>query len=118
MIIESSANIVRADLARLLIMYKIEPEDRIGITCDVVEYLALRMPQRSDLDVFNLAGFVQRELDNFIAGNGCYPDKIERLASIAFAAKLGSAELYQAMSRVSDCLGKQNQNKPGTRRGC
>lgn len=116
MIIDSSANIVRADLARLLVTYKVEPEDRIGITCDVIEYLALRMRERSDVDVFNLAVFVQRDLDRFMYDHGNYPDTIASLANVAFAIKLGRAEFYQAISATPVCFGKRVRSGSGVRR--
>ena len=107
MIIESSANIVRADIARMLVSYKVQLDDRIGATDDLIEYLALRMSERSDVDVFNLAVFVQRELDMFIFADGSYPDTIANLARVAFAIKLGGAEFYRAISSASACLGQR-----------
>ena len=97
MIIESSANIIRADIARLLVSYKVQPEDRIGITCDVVEYLALRMDERSDVDVFNLAIFVEKALQNFLNAHGSYPATINSFASVASAIRRGKAAFYGAI---------------------
>lgn len=106
MIIESSAKIVRAEISKLLIAYKVSPEDRIGATCDLIEYLALRMREPSDVDVFNLAVFVQRELDRFTYSDGRYADTVDTLAALAFSIKLGSAEFYRALSRLPGCFGK------------
>lgn len=111
MIIESSANIIRADIARLLVAYKIEPEERIGVTFDLIESLALRMPDRTDVDVFNLAVFVQRELDTFLRARGSYPLTIESLANVAFAMRLGRPEFYRAISRDAVCEGKRLKTK-------
>ena len=107
MIIESSANIIRADIARLLVAYKIEPQDRIGVTFDLIECLALRMRERTDVDVFNLAVFVQFELDEFLSAHGSYPLTIENLAKVAFAIRLGKAEFYRAICRDAVCAGKR-----------
>ncbi|MGN6210452.1 hypothetical protein [Asticcacaulis sp.] len=111
MIIESSAKIVRAEIAKRLIAYKLTPEDRIGATCDVIEYLALRMREPSDVDVFNLAVFVQRELDLFDDSDGNYTQTVDTLAALAFSVKLGSAAFYQAISRLSECFEKRARAK-------
>jgi hypothetical protein len=113
MIIERKPNIIRADIAGLLVAYKLQPEDRIGSTCDVIEYLALRMRERSDIDVFNIAVFVQRELDKFTFGGSSYPETIETLVAVAFAIRQGNAQFYQAISRVPVCFGKAVQKQRG-----
>jgi len=111
MIIDSSASIIRANIARLLVAYKIEPEDRIGLTLDLIECLARSMPARTDDDVFNLAVFVQFELDEFLRAHGSYPLTIENLANVAFAMRLGRPEFYRAICRDAACIGKHVKTK-------
>lgn len=82
--------------------FKLHPESRIAITVDLNKYIALRMSERSDVDVFNLAMYIQSELDSvlFVDGNG--EDTVDNLVNVAQAVKRGSAAFYKTISHMSE----------------
>ena len=97
MIIESSLILVKSQLAKLLVNYRVEPLDRETIVLDIVKFIALRLGKADDDQVFNLALFVSTNLAAFVAGTIAYIDVHSRLTRTAIAARLGPAEFWSSL---------------------
>ncbi len=97
MIIESSSMLVKSQLAKLLVTFRVEPLDREAITLDIVEFIARRLPKADDDQVFNLALFVSANLKAFLVGRLGYPDVHSRLAKAALTARLGPSEFLKCL---------------------
>ena len=98
MIIESSSILVKSQLARFLVNFRVEPRDRDAIVLDIVEFIALRLKQADDDQVFNLALFVSSNLAAFVAGTIAYVDLHARLTRTALAAQLGPTEFWRSLN--------------------
>ena len=97
MIIESSSILVKSQLAKLLVNFRVEPLDREAIALDIVEFIALRLGKADDDEVFNLALFVSTNLASFVAGTVAYVDIHARLTRAAIAARLGLTEFWRSL---------------------
>ncbi len=98
MIVESSSILVKSQLAKLLVNFRVEPLDREAIVLDIVEFIALRLGKADDDQVFNLALFVSTNLAAFVTGAIDYIEVHTRLTRTAIAARLGPTEFLRSIN--------------------
>jgi len=85
---------VKAQMAAYLISFRLE-DRHDDIPLDIIEFIALRMTRREDIDVFELGVFVRANLACFDVGTLTYPDILTRFTAAALAAPLGPAQLIE-----------------------
>jgi hypothetical protein len=96
MIITDDIQITRAQMAALLLAFRLE-ERREDIAFDMIEMIALRMRQREDMDVFELGIFVRANLACFELGSLSFPDIHARFMAAVIAAPLGPVVFAEAL---------------------
>ena len=96
MIIVDETQIARAQLAALLLTYRIEARNH-DISLDIIELIARRMRQHEDIDVFELGIFVRVNLICFAQGTLSFPDIHSRFMAAALAASVGPAEFAETL---------------------
>jgi len=96
MIIADETQIVKAQMAALLLTFRLEARND-DIPLDIIELIALRMRRRQDLDVFELGIFVRVNLIWFAQGSLSFPDIHSRFMAATLAASIGPAEFAETL---------------------
>lgn len=101
MIVESSAQFVRNQLASLLVDFRLAEQEGGLIALDIVEFIAVRMDDRGDADVRELGFYVHVNLIAFVAGRLVFSDVLERMTEVALAASLGRVAFNEVLHNGS-----------------
>ena len=94
MITQSSADIIRSQLAAHLVDFMLSEDD---VALDIIEFIALRMPERHDYQIAVLGYFVRANLFYLTRDMISFSEVLERLAHAASQAPLGHEALTQSL---------------------
>ena len=96
MIIVDETQITRAQMAALLLAFRLE-DRHDDLPLDIIELIARRMRRHEDIDVFELGIFVRANLICFAQGTLSFPDIHTRFMTAALAASIGPAEFAETL---------------------
>ncbi len=96
MIATDEIQIVRAQMAALLLAFRLEMRND-DIPLDIIELIALRMRQNADIDVFELGIFVRANLACFDLGTLSFQNIHARFMAAALAAPIGPVEFAETL---------------------
>ena len=101
MIVESSAQFVRNQLGSLVVDFRLAEHEGGLIALDIVEFIAVRMNDRRDEDVRELAFYVHVNLIALLANRMAFSALLERFTDIALAATLGRVAFTEVLHNGS-----------------
>jgi hypothetical protein len=96
MIIVDDIQIARAQMAALLLAFRLE-DCNDDLPLDIIELIARRMRRHEDIDVFELGIFVRANLICFEQGALSFPDIHTRFMAAALAASIGPVEFAETL---------------------
>lgn len=104
MFVECSSNLVKAQMAGLLVNFETGGEGGEAIALDIVELIAMRMVSREDYQVGVLGFFVRANLVALDRRIICFSEALNRFTTAALAAPLGHEELTMSFEAGLDDL--------------